>query len=85
MEVNIIILKIFNMSFGHVYSIQFPELFIPTSNVKFMLNDHLWRISGIDISSHREKDQEENSWNCILESDLQAAVLKEGSYTINLL
>ena len=85
MEINIVILKIFKLAFGSVYLIKFPKSFIPTNGITFILNDHILKIAGININSSREKDQEENSWDCMLESTEDVTVLKEGSYRIRLI
>ena len=85
MEINIVILKIFNLSFGNVYSIKFPKSFIPTNGITFILNDNILKIAGININSNREIDREENIWDCMLESIEDVTILKKGSYRIHLI
>jgi hypothetical protein len=84
-NMSIQILEIYKLSFGNLYTIQFPKFFIPLPGFRFYIGSELWEIKAIAMS-YASKLSFENTRNyiydCMLINLELEKELAKGQYEI---
>ena len=82
-EIRINILKRHHLSFGDVYTIEFPKSVVPSTGLRFTMNSDMWVLVAITHKSDTEVFTDKKSiWDCQLQSMNGMQVLSEGEYVI---
>ena len=79
-QININILRIFELSFEKVYSIQFPLGILPLPGLKFCYKNCTWEIKNVALF---DRANEENIWDCIIISTNSLDSFTQGNYSVD--